>query len=501
MPLTFFTGSFGDEQAIGQRMDNGIVDVYAINRARPTEMFYLGGHRVDDAPSYNLSEVKIVPEYIVEGGRNKVVEVPISTEYVLSTTMNLMLPNKLISVAERIYQLQSGCEFDLVFNPRNCGSGCDQYFWLGENIKLGTTQITSAITGYQDNEGAITRMKTVRISGQLKNYYGLETKVLSDTAEVYNTVAIIEELCEGCTCPFEILARGGLGAVATAPILEVSTDGGATWTAVTTTAIGVDNDITDILYVNGRLLVSWSDVTGGTGADGGVAWVDGYAGTVALSDMGATASLGVHALVAVGSKVYAFGTAGQIYFSCDNGLTFTNITNDVTEDFLDAALDTKTGNIYLAASNSEAYLFSSDEILTQIDGQFTPTAATDLVSVAVFNGGVAFGGANGNYYETFGFGDAGSTWYTYSLGTDPVSAIATDRLGYRVIANSGVEVYLRDINTQQNFVSLTTLTGDLTELVAGKKLLDEGTNYFIGVTDAGETVRIAACNICLESGC
>jgi hypothetical protein len=501
MAIIYFGGGVEDEQARGPILDNGVVQAYAVRRDDPTNMIFLGGHRIDDAPNYNISEGKISPEYRRENGRNKVVENQLSADIIKSITFNLKLPNRLLSVTDRIYQLARNCTFDLFFVPLGCETDCDEWFWYGEDAKFGARQVENAIIGYDDNEAPINTMRTVRVSNQLQTYLGLQVTQFADATEPMYAVAIIEDDlgCDDCGCPYQTIVRGGAGPALGDSVLEYSEDGGATWTTIVTTAIGTDLIITDIEWIGGYLVVSYSDVAQGLGTDGGIGYAFGL-GT-ALTDVGMV-TLGLQAIVNLNGRLYAFGSAGETWYSCDNGQTWTQQTDITTETFLDAIVDRDTGNIFLSASNAEAWVYDG-VTATDLTAEVAATGATDLESVGLWRSGApVFGGADGFIYENWNWSGVGTgAWVSNDFGASTIGALAGDGRGYRNIVAHGTDINRREIKTNMDWeVFNTTPAGNYTAIAVGKPLQDEGVNYYIGVTDTGETVQIAACSICFE-GC
>lgn len=502
MPIVYFVGGEQDEQATGALLDSGTMKMYAARRDNPVDLIFLGGHRVDEAFSYNLTERKILPEYRHLNGRNVLVERTLTGDKVKSLSVNMMLPNKMVSVTDRIYQAQyAGARYDIVFVPSSCDDGCDSYFWLGEDFNMGVRQYNSAIVGYDDNENPITSMRTLAIVGNLKHYYGLENKLLFDHDAALNTVVLAGERCESTDCAYQTIFIAGADADAL-----LSTNGGASFSTVTTTAITTDTptaDISSAVYVNGNYIVGYTDVVGGTGTDGGVAYSVGGA-AFALSTMSA-ASTGVNKVIEAFGKVYAFGTAGEAYYSCDNGVSFTALTDIDTEDILDAAYDSRTGLMYLALSSATAFAYDGvtfTDISTQVGG----TAATDLTSVTILGEGhVVFGGADGHIYENYTADNLSSSYTKIAIAASNVviGALAGDQYGYRVLAGAGAALRKREALTNQNWQTVSPFagTGVINQIIAGSPLLDEGVNYFLAVTADGNLVQIATCNLCIGGGC
>ena len=137
MPVTYFKGGKNDEQSVGPQLDSGKMTMYAVRRDAPLNLIYLGGHRLDEAPTYNTTERKIAPEYRRENGRNVLVERTLTGDKVKSLSFNMQLPNKLLSVSDRLYQQQEKYTFDFLLTPESCEDECDTFFYVGEEMILG----------------------------------------------------------------------------------------------------------------------------------------------------------------------------------------------------------------------------------------------------------------------------------------------------------------------------------------------------------------------------
>ena len=506
MPKIIWTGTEGSEQARGARLDAGVMGIYFVRKDQPTQYIDTGGHAIHDAPTYNTQEGKVAVEYIFEDGRNKAREIQLSGTTVKSIQFNLRLPQKAISVTDRLYQTQDNCDYDVIFLPKDCSDGCDAFFWVGEEARLDERQITSAIIGYDDQDVAIDSTRNLRVSGQLKSYYGLTQNTLTartGTGTTIHDVIVLDIACQGCSCPNQTIVRAG------DKFVELSEDGGRTWTPFLTSGITVvaagGAQFTSLAYVGGFLIASYTDVAAGTGTEGGVAYVFGLTpGATMIDATFDSASDGVNSLAVYGSKVYAFGTAGRIDQSCDYGRNWTELTSSITEDILESVVDRSTGNIALACSDAGAYVFN-DGIITSLTTILNATAATDLLSVALVRpGSFIWGGADGNTYEIQNYEGILSDVVTASLGSSGVTAFATDEKGFRIFAFVGDELIQRSPFTEGDWAVWEDYKGGSTTINAvakGKDLKNEGSNYFILGAANATTVSLASCGYCIEAGC
>lgn len=498
MPVIIFNGDATKEQAVGPVLDSGVMRMFAVRKDRPLDMISIGGHMVSDAPNYTLTDAKINPEYRHLNGRNVVIERTLTPEKVKSMSFDLMLPNKLVSVTDTIARNQEKFDYDVAFVPSTCGENCDEFFWIGEDLTLGARQITSAIIGFDDQENPIQSKRSVRIAGQLKNYYGMVITQLPTASENLYAQEIGDEGCTAGDCPFQTLYRAG-----DAGLVQKSVDGGNVWTTFTTTAITTDLAaavITSLKEFNGYLIIGYSDVPDAAGTDGGIAYVAPSTTTAVLSTGYASAA---QKIVSAFNKLWVVGgtaAAAVIAYSCDNGVTWTTVTNTIGKPVLDAAFDSETGLMYLVGGDHEAWAFDGtnfSEITTEVGAGGT----VELLSVTASGGHVVIGAADGKSYQNFTAADLTSTYTVVPHGTDPVGAVAKDEFTYRTLLAHGADLYRRDFVTYQNYQLLGTLDGDITSLMAAPALKDEGVNTFFATTDAGGHYKIAYCFTCVGEAC
>lgn len=508
MSTVYFNVGESEEQAIGPVLDSGRMQVYAVRRDRPTELIYLGGHPINDAPSYNTTEGKINPVYKTIQGRHIVVEEQMNSDYIKSLTLNLMLPNRLLSVTERIFQTQNSCTYDLLFVPNECFDGCDEFFWLLQDVKLSPTQFQNAIVGWDDNEGPINRMRTVRGTGNFVQYLGLEYDVVSSgSANEWYAVDVFEReasgaTCAGCECPDQVLLRAGVDdtAVPTTLVIEKSEDGGASWSTFsnTTAALNIPMNI----FVDGAriLLPTTDDPTGASGSAGGILYIDGLSGTVEDATLGA-ATTGLHVIVKRGNILYAFGN--EAFRSLDGGLNWEAVSLPVgfTEAILSAAIDKTTGNIFLGATSGNVLVFNGSSFV-DITADITSTADVTAVNIPA-PGSVQLGFADGTIEEVVSYEGLGSTWTSETLNADyTISGIFADGFNYRTIAvayDSGVgsKIFVRDAFRKQSWEEVQTV--GTTEFVNGDPgaiLQEEGANAFFFAATDGTIAKFTACQRC-----
>jgi len=499
--ILFNNEGFSEPQAIGADLNSGNMRMFAIRRQRPTELISLGGHPVNDAPTYNLTEGKTVPVYRHINGRNILEEKAISSGIVKSMSQNVMLPNRILSVTNEISRLQDRYTYDVVYVPNSCFENCDQYFWLSRDIRFDPVQIQNAVVGYDENEGAINRQRVMKSTGQLVEYRGLDSRIIgTSTGNIITSVVRFEQGCSSGTCSDKNLIQIGTDDLATptTSIVQYTTDGGVTWTSFTTTALGALVGMDAIFYDDKLIIVSTDKPSGAASTTGKIVY-SALGGTLTEATLDTPATGGFYTIDKIGSTLFAFGK--QVYKSCDAGLTWNAVTSPITEIILSSAFDKYNNQIILGTTNGEVWLFNG-VIFTELTGLPATPGNITAIGVVTQNGYIA-GDVAGKIYEVYELDNIVDAWSVKTLGSTAIRSIVTDDYGYRVLVNVGTSIYERSAFTLQEWTSLTGLatTGSYYSIISGEIFPNEGVNAFFGGTDAGELVQIATCGRCFGSNC
>jgi hypothetical protein len=504
MAKVLFSGDLTSEQAVGSTLDNSVMQMFLVRRDRPREYIFLGGHRIVDASTYITTAGVVSAEYCFIHGRNRVVERQLTFDTVKSISFTLMLPNRMISVTDRIFALQAKCDYDLLLVPNDCGDGCDEFFWFGEDVTLGARQITNSIVGYDENQAPITSTRNLTVTGQLRMYAGKELKTLTPSTGgvALHAVTVVDDSngsCQGCDCPYQTIYRGGVG------LVEVSTDGGNSWTAIDTAALAADIIagfiVTSLDYKDGRLIIGYSDVANATGTDGGVAYsVDNGA---AILSTHATANLGVQDIFRAFGKIYAVGTGGDVDVSCDNGVSFTDVAQAVsTETIIDAVYDSSNNIVHLVGANGSYFTYDGSTFADETAN--LNAGAVDLLSVAVSDSKTVWIGAgNGNLYTNDSFEGGDTDWVISTNVTNAVGAIATDISGFELYFGESAELHrLSGLTCGEPESFNTTVTGNLSGSYVPTSSSDEfSSDVFHFVSDDGSHYVIQSCALCVSTSC
>lgn len=510
MAVTYFNGSGEDEQARGGDLDAGKMEMYALRRDDPKNMIYMGGHFFDDAPTYNITDGKVLPIRKHVNGQNIVEEEQVSQDVVKSVTFNLLLPSKSLSVTDRLYQQQKTSQYDVVFVPDTCDNSCDTFFFLAKKVRFGAKQMTSTILGYDDNAQPITNMRSLRATGNLITYYGLDGNT-KDSPDSLLSAVLIEEKCENSDCPYQKIVVGADG-----DILH-SEDGGNTYTAYTTTAIAAAvtaPKFTGVAYSGGNIVFAFVDNVA-VPTDAGLGYINyatGSAGALATLDgvtTGIASTLFIGVIEALG-KVYAFGD-DVIAVSCDGGVSYTTVasTSVLAGAVLRKAVyDPGTGNIIFIGDNLAMFAYDGSTVSDYSGTSYFPTLAgtVDFTAIAVGKPGHVYLGTNaGSIFEISDFGSFSTSNFFTLISDDPsataVVFIGADKNDVRVVwAETGTNVIKSRDVTNKMIPYIVYATPTLVSGVTGKNLLDEGTNYFY-IFGATDVVTLASCGLCLNSGC
>jgi hypothetical protein len=261
---------------------------------------------------------------------------------------------------------------------------------------------------------------------------------------------------------------------------------GFVFTTINAATVGT---IMDMLYYNGNYLFAIADAYKAVSTDGGVAYSNGTAEAAIPASI--ASSLGIHAIVELNGIIYAFGNAGEAWKSCDGGLTWEAVTTGISQHILCADVDRFNNRIYLGCSNAEAYVYDLSSFVEITGGtRFVPTAAQDIMSVAVVGDDqVLFGAEDGYIYES-NEAYAGDYSVSYVGGANPVRALFGDGRNLRCVAGVGTTIVVRDILNHQTWEVVATAGGGITSIVNGDEYPDEGLGFFLITTLTGEVYKL-----------
>lgn len=496
MAKRVLVGQSGSEQAWGGTPFSGKNQAVIMLDSNTATLYSLDGHLMNDAPEYESAETKYGKRTVVVNGRNQTQEFVIAPEYTKRVSLTTMTPQRQRSVLVNFYDLQErGNKLHVAIVPNECLEGCDQWFLVLREANMSIPKITSGLVSDDENEAAIDNETTFTGLGNFVRYEGLTTSAITTQGTAAAVYGVAYDTGDGCSdsgdasCINQNLIRVGDG------IAEVSTDGGGTWSALTITAITTDvvgAILTGVVRSGNNWVMTYSDVVDGTGLDGGIAYsVNGAAAVIAQ------ATTGSQGVIKAFGKLYAFGTAGEMHVSSDNGITWTAVTTGITEDILAADFDETNQLMFIAATAGKAYVYdgtSFNEISTEVGA-----GANDLTAVSVITDGkVMFGDAAGSVYENQVATVLTKTYTKIVIGSGAVNFIGGDQVGgFRTLVTEGANVWVRDVFTDQEFELHSTLSGVINAGVAGESLTDFAAGNFVLVAEDGTGAMVQNCNLCI----
>lgn len=341
-----------------------------------------------------------------------------------------------------------------------------------------------------DDTVTLSSTSNITVTEKLR-LWQLGFELVYDAAAAYRAVAFQSVDCPGCgdATGLAMFAGGGDG---TAIPLLTDTDDRFSSVTARTTGGALTEHVKAIATKGDIVVVGVADEADATATAGSLrVSSDGGASFVAISGI----SLPVQAVTFVGDMIVAVGgiDAGpaQVWVSADRGATWVASTS--------SALPATSGAFSIAADGSSTvYIGCADGTL--LKGTFTgavlnlvdisanlPTVSTTLTAVHVYAPNHVAVGSTSNYYvESF---DGGATFAAVSLpGTAAVNGIAGTSLRSVVALADGLAI--RDVSTDFVFQRITlengqTVTGDFTAVAMN---LDNDFNIFVAVTDDGEVV-------------
>lgn len=498
MPVTYMVNDLSKPQAKGPTLDGNEINLYAIGDRNRQKILFLGSHEMNDAPTYDTVDGATETENGLDPvtGRHVQTSRRLGPSTIRSIAQNIVPPSKLRPRIQNIRRLQDNdIKFNYVLMPHNQCEAKDAYAYILRDGILDDWQLTTGVSGWADNGVPWGKQYVLNTTGQFLEYLGMEFTEIAAAGEPVYGIARIADACNtavGNGLPNQTVAIGG-GATGTpyTGVAQTTDDQFASNTAIDVSAIIAANLlITDMLYIGGNYIFTLADDVGTAATGGGFAYSAGGAAAVLVTGLVVD---GMQVLVQAGTDVYALGNGGEIWKSSNKGVSWEQVTSGITADILCAAWDGDNDTMYIGGATANVW---SWDLTTFTDlaaaGNITPTAATSITACAVIAPNhVAFGGADGKFYESFR-ADTDNFVVNNTFGSG-IGAIAGDGLGLRVIVGVGAGLYKRDVISLMDFEAITeTLTGNVTAIVPGDHSGDEGTNFYWIATDTGEVAKLAS---------
>lgn len=503
MGVITLTGGENDEQALGPLMHAAKLRVYAQAQQSPLNLFAMTGHRINDAPEYETVEAKIAPRYRVLNNVNVVEDEQIVGETIKSTSLNIDLPGRAVTQADQIRRLQTnGFKFNYGIVPLGCPTKCDEIFEIIQAAEMGAIRKTSGLVNYGDDADVITRQATVKGPGDFLKYLGLQQRLLRDftTVDLYAITELFDDCVANVGCPWQSWIVGG-----TAGYLATTRNKFGSMSVITTTTITNDVAaavITDVEVLPGnQFVIAYAATPNGVSPTGGLAYSANGAAAVLATMPGDKA--GVQALVAAYGKVFAFGNAGKIWQSCDNGFTWTTVVSPISgsDTILDATFDPSRNMIYIATDAPELWQYDG-ATFTNITTKLGSVGAVDFTAVWVqAPDHVAVGTSGGTVYDLINASSVTPQVFASSLGANAVADGVGDGRVARTLAGSSTRYFTRDFITKQSFQQSAALPGNVTRMAGGRQQDGEGLNFVLVAEASGHLYSLESCFPCLTAAC
>lgn len=534
MPIIYYNENEQKEQAIGGILLNNQVKIYIVDRAKPNELIFLGGHRIDDALDLNVTEPLIFMEYENVNGINTVVERQVTSEIVKSVTFNLQLPSKSISVVKRLAQRQDRCTYDMLLIPQNCDTNCDLWAWYGADVKFNKERATNGAVGFDDNQAQITVERPVRVSGEILNYLGIQpfslftTDGATNTSGIFAVDLVVEEPDCDCGCDYDVYYLSALSLLGGAQefAYRLAEQKETTYIDITTlgTSIGQSNQIEKIgnnVVLAGRD-GSQADLIVGYWTVGSAAFSTPILDDVATEDFltgGVLAADGFVQLLKLNNRLYiaANGSAGDdaMLFATSNGIDWKTVTDSLVDVPYSSYAD--SANNYLIFGGALANLWtynprSNKETEVTNNGVAFPVASNVTAITMQSPTHIIVGFSTGELYEAYDWNSekATGTFELTNTFANAVNRLSSDQNnGYRLLVITGNELWERSPNSYLEFKRLFTASElsmtNLLNIVKVDNLPEEKDNvYFVSggypSTTSNDPViyRVSSCGFCVN---
>lgn len=507
MAVIFMTGGIKDAQGIGPILNATNSQLWAVNAKRPKDLRYLGGHFIPEAPEFTDTEaVTVGYPYVDRAGINRIRNetiIPITaSEMVLTITPP---PNYKTAIQDaKREQVRTRTTHHAVIFSNNCGTDeCDQFFRVAPWGTIGDRRSTSgAVVPVSSDEAPESGNETSEVTWTFPDVYWVyDALVSSEIVPFTNAIHFaLEDIgCDAGLCPWNEWYVGGAEAY-----LARTNDKFGTRTVIDTATIVADitgedesATITSGVKVGSRLIVGY---TNQAGTDGGAGYSVGD-NAVVLSTF-SVASTGVNAMLEAFGRIWTFGNDGQIFYSCDEGVTFTAFDNTIEDNILTVAFDEGKRWAYIGTEDGGLYMFNGKALIS-IGATVGLGAGQDVTAIATNNEDyVIVGTSNGVLYESMNASRMNNAqWEIGGTFTGAIHFIGLDTLGLRTIVSAGSTWHQRDVLTQQRWVQKDTLTAPIIAGAVGEYQDKEGMNFAVMFTDNGAGVIVESCQPCETESC
>ena len=495
----------GGEQAHGDANRSTRKLLYAFDPKTPLDLHEFGGHGIPDAPEYAIVEPSPQSVRKTVSGYNQTILKHVDDEYIQGEDYTINLPERRLTLAHMMVQVQrrENRLFHWALIPTDeCPDDCDRFAeLLGDSGRLGEIQNTGAAVAFdvEGDGGAITKTVMLRIEGDTDDLHGIEVgEIVQSTTDAIYAIAVGSRFeCSnvGSFCPYQVgFVFNAAGAI-TAPLGDKTSDKWGSTSVLDLTALTVAGIITDFVEWRGDYYIAEASAHKGTSTFGSV-WKS-TGGTAAFVDTGIT-SLGIQALLVAGSKLHAFGEAGEWHYTSD-GQNWTTVTGSPlgSTSVYCAAYNPITKRIYVGGDAGAAYAIKNGQTSVALTG-----FGVEILN-SVFVAGddhVVYGTDSGKIWEHFSESeDGGAFTDTKDFATGAINFLGGDRTSANLVASVGDTVWERSIKNKQDWLSLGVVGGTTPVVLAGSQGFAEhrrGTDYYVFGTNNGDVIEVESCAPC-----
>lgn len=475
--------------------------VYAFEPKNPLVLHEFGGHPIPEAPEY--VEQTAQPQNVMktEGGINITVLKHVDEGYIQGEDLSMSLPEERLTLAHIILQVQkrSDKQFRWVLLPtEDCNTNCDQFAQLrGLSGRMDEIKETGAVVAFNfdGDSGSSSRQVMIKCEGATIDYHGVDVDlaVQSGGDPFYAALVGAKSECIDDFCPYQKQYFFDSAGSVTTPIANVTSDKHTSSSTIDTAAMTVAGLAVSAVWWRGDLYIAETDVFKATSTAGSV--FKSVGGSAAFVDVGIT-SVGINALVVAGSRLHAFGTAGEWHYTSD-GQNWTTVAGTPlgSGNLYTAVYNPKTKRIYVGGAAGVAYVIRNG---TQATALATMGAGDLISSHWAGDDHIMFGDTVGQIYEHFSEAeDGGAFTPTQDFGTDPIHVLLGDHRSTNVLAGVGSGIWQRDIAHAQEWVQLGSVpSGTIYSGSQGYEEHRRGVDYFVFGTSAGDLVEVQNCAPC-----
>lgn len=462
--------------------------------SRPVDLL---GHSLT-SPSPNLTDVLNYTTVKLQGGKVVPVQRVKRAAQELSRTYTIGIPSALWTpVIEQTYKV--GCEATF-FMKYTCpeDSIYDHFFILPDSVLGPAVEAEDVITNAEDTN-IITQTSDLQTPGKLTGWNLGYTPVYDAGGTVeYLDVQFKSVDCVDCddTIGFGLIAIGGDGSAV--PLATDTTDRFASVSALT--GWGSSGDVGLAIFTEGdRIILSHTDQGSGAfqtalataaveiSTNGGANWTAISGMTDAIL---AFERVGDY-ILAVGQEPDDAGNPAGLWISDDDGASFTEVTNSALptdQPLRDISYDSETGKFYICGDGGTVLtgrVSAGSVSLVDISSNLPGSPAALHAIKVIGKNEVLVGGASGYLARTRN----GTTWAAASFPASTlISSIDGNR--WRYVIGAATVLYEADFLSNYDITAVTledgaAITGNVTSVRMAR---DGDFNRFVAVTDDGEVV-------------